>query len=156
MVRGIVSPVTGVSPDSMIWLEPLNITDAPVVFDGTVGPAIVMAVPRTLVPVYAPPASDSAILPTVLAGFEKSRLSLTETVHVEEMDETFRVILVESILVVPGVNAQLEIPGSFNGDINIRRSYRHGAQQYRTNSIGITIVQYLKPLKIVTHTCYHL
>lgn len=112
MVKGIVSPVTGVRPDSIIWLDPLSITDAPVVLEGTDGPAIVTAVPRTLGlgVIYAAP-SHSTIFPTEDGGFEKSRPSFIETVHVEETDETFRVMLFESILVVPGVNIQLEIPG---------------------------------------------
>ena len=139
MVRGIQSPVTGSCPDSMIWLEPLNTTDAPVVLEGTDGPAIVIAVPRTngLGVIYADP-SHSTIFPTVMGGFEKSRPSLTETVQVEEMDETFRIMEVELILVVPGVNIQLEILGP-STEISISAAETgmvHSST--RTSSTGIT------------------
>lgn len=140
ILRGSKRPVTGTRPDSMILLDPLNETDAPVVFETTVGPLIVRGVPRTLVPVYTPCESDSAILPTVPGGFEKSRLSTTETVHVEEKDEIFNEILVESALVIPGINAQLEIPGpSTETEISAAVT---GTQHNRTkaNNTGILVI----------------
>lgn len=135
-----MSPVTGVSPDSMIWLEPSRVTDAPVVFKGTEGPAIPIAFPRThgFGVTYADP-SHSTIFPTVEEGFEKSRPSFTETVHVDEMDETFRVMEVEFILVIPGVNTQLEIPGP-STEISISDALTGTTySSTKINSVGMTI-----------------